>query len=391
MIMDERKYQEEVQEENPVENYFKVRTGKEWMDEAKSIPIRKKLAGDLWFEGENAVLFADSNAGKSILAVQIADSISRGVPLNPLELTADAQKVVYFDFEMESPQFYARYSIDGQNPYPWNRNFIRVEINEDAQCPRGNFTQFICDAIEVVMLRVGAKVGIIDNISFLNDELEKSKAAAPLIKMLKAVKKKNGFSFLILAHTPKRLCTRPITKNDLSGSKQIMNLIDSAFAIGDSRQEINLHYLKQIKSRNAKYLYDKDNVLLCRIIKDSNFLRFEFLGEALEIDHLESPDPMSKEKLVEFIKREYPKGRSARSIAGSSGYSHTTVNRVISDLIREGELKERGSGNVPDVTEFLKVTEVSTVSTSQKMETTEQVENMKCSIPPEQESHKNGN
>ena len=136
--------------------------------------------------------------------------------------------------------------------------------------------------------------------------------------------------------------------------------------------------IKQIKSRNAKYLYDKDNVLLCRIIKDSNFLRFEFLGEALEIDHLESPDPMSKEKLVEFIKREYPKGRSARSIAGSSGYSHTTVNRVISDLIREGDLKERGSGNLPNVTEFLKVTEVSTVSTSQKMETTAQVENMKC-------------
>ena len=387
--MDEKKYQEEVQEENPVESYFKVRTGKEWMDEAKSIPIRKKLAGDLWFEGENAVLFADSNAGKSILAVQIADSISRGVPLNPLELTADAQKVVYFDFEMESPQFYARYSIDGQNPYPWNRNFIRVEINEDAQYPRGNFTQFICDAIEVVMQRVGAKVGIIDNISFLNDELEKSKAAAPLIKMLKTVKKKNGFSFLILAHTPKRLCTRPITKNDLSGSKQIMNLIDSAFAIGDSRQEVNLHYLKQIKTRNSKVLYDKDNVLLCRIIKDSNFLRFEFLGEALEIDHLESPDPMSKEKLVEFIKREYPKGRSARSIAGSSGYSHTTVNRVISDLIREGELQERGNGNLPNVTEFLKVTEVSTVSTSQKMETSENAENMKCSIPPEQKSHKN--
>ena len=30
--MDEKKYQEEVQEENPVESYFKVRTGKEWMD-----------------------------------------------------------------------------------------------------------------------------------------------------------------------------------------------------------------------------------------------------------------------------------------------------------------------------------------------------------------------
>lgn len=389
--MEEKKFQEEVNLPNPLEDYFKVRTGTEWMDEAQHIPIRRKLAGELWFEGENAVLFADSNAGKSILAVQIADSIARGVPLDPLDLTAQAQPVVYFDFEMESPQFLARYSIDGQNPYQWCKNFIRVEINEDAQCPKGNFTQFICDAIEYVMQRTGAKVGIIDNISFLNDELEKSKAAAPLIKMLKAVKKKNGFSFLILAHTPKRLCTRPITKNDLSGSKQIMNLIDSAFAIGDSRQEMNLHYIKQIKSRNAKYRYDKDNVLLCRIIKDANFLRFEFLGEALEIDHLESPDPMPKDKIIDIIKRDYPKGRSARSIAERVGYSHTTINRIVADLIREGELQERGSGNLPDVTEFLKVTEVSTVSTSEKMETSAQVENMKCSIPPEQKSHKNGN
>ena len=103
--MIEKKYQEEVTAENPVERYFKVMSGAEWMVEANSMPLRKKLAGDLWFEGENAVLFADTNAGKSILAVQIADSISRGVAIDPLELTAVAQPVIYFDFEMEAPQF----------------------------------------------------------------------------------------------------------------------------------------------------------------------------------------------------------------------------------------------------------------------------------------------
>ena len=114
--MKQNKYQEEVPIENPVERYFKVMSGCEWMEEANSMPIRKKLVGDLWFEGENTVLFADTNAGKSILAVQIADSISRGVSIDPLELTAEAQPVIYFDFEMEAPQFSARYSINGQNP-----------------------------------------------------------------------------------------------------------------------------------------------------------------------------------------------------------------------------------------------------------------------------------
>lgn len=297
--MDEKKYQEEVQEESPIASYFKVLSGAEWMDEAAHMPVKRKLAGELWFEGENAVLFADSNAGKSILAVQIADAISRGEPIHPLEMTADA--------------------------------------------PSGNFTQFVCDAIESVMSRVGAKIAIIDNISYLNDELEKSKAAAPLIKQLKAIKKRNGFSFLILAHTPKRQNTKPITKNDLSGSKMIMNLVDSAFAIGDSKQEPGLHYINQVKSRNARYVYDKDNVLLGKIVKEVNFLKFEFMGTALELDHLESAEPISRERLVNLIKHEYPKGKSCRSIADQAGYSHTTVNKVVAELIRAGELEERGN------------------------------------------------
>ena len=182
--MIDKKYQEEVAAANPVERYFKVMSGADWMAEANSMPLRKKLAGDLWFEGENAVLFADTNAGKSIFAVQIADSISRGIAIDPLELTANAQPVIYFDFEMEAPQFSARYSVNGQNPYQWDSNFNRVEINDDADVPSGNYSHFICDAIESVMNAVGAKIGIIDNITYLGDELEKSKAAAPLIKML---------------------------------------------------------------------------------------------------------------------------------------------------------------------------------------------------------------
>lgn len=353
--MEDNVYQEEIPDENPVGEYFKVMSGTEWMLMAENMPIKRKLAGELWFEGENAVLFADSNAGKSILAVQIADSISRGVAIDPLELTAEAQPVVYFDFEMETPQFSARYSVDGRRPYQWSANFKRVEINEDAELPRGNYTQFICDAIEFVMRRAGARIGIIDNISFLNDELEKSKAAAPLIKQLKAIKKKNGFSFLILAHTPKRNNTKPITKNDLQGSKQIMNLVDSAFAIGDSNQGEELHYIKQVKSRNSRHTYDKDNVLVCRIVKDDNFLKFVFLESAVEIDHLESAEPMSREKLIELIKREYGRGRSARSIADQAGYSHTTINKIIAGLISDGELKERGSGNFTNITEVPKM------------------------------------
>ena len=139
-----------------------------------------------------------------------------------------------------------------------------------------------------------------------------------------------------------------------------MNLADSAFAIGDSFQELNLHYIKQIKSRNAKYTYDKDNVLICTITKTENFLHFDFRGTAMEIDHLDHQEPMSKDKIAGIIKRDYPKGRSARSISERVGYSHTFINKMIAQMIADGELKERGNGNSTKVTDFLKVTEVST-------------------------------
>ena len=137
--------------------------------------------------------------------------------------------------------------------------------------------------------------------------------------------------------------------NDLSGSKQIMNLVDSAFAIGDSKQENGLHYIKQVKSRNARYQFDKDNVLVCRIVKEDNFLKFVIRGTALELDHLESAEPMNREKLYDLIKREYPKGKSARSIADQAGYSHTTINKIVAELIRNGQLKERGNGNLTEM------------------------------------------
>lgn len=84
---------------------FKVMTANEWLEQAKTTPIPEMLFGEFWHEGEICILFSDSNLGKSILAVQIADSISKGQPINGFKLEAPQQKVLYFDFELSSKQF----------------------------------------------------------------------------------------------------------------------------------------------------------------------------------------------------------------------------------------------------------------------------------------------
>ena len=57
---------------------FTVKTASSWIDQAKNRPIPQMLFGEFWFEGELCILYADTNLGKSILAVQIGNSISKG-------------------------------------------------------------------------------------------------------------------------------------------------------------------------------------------------------------------------------------------------------------------------------------------------------------------------
>lgn len=331
-------------EDIPPHKIFTLKSANEWMAEAKMLPPQKKLIGTLFFENETSILFGETNSGKSIAAVQFTDCISRGTGFGPLENTAGPQVVVYFDFELTQRQFSIRYTDERVCEYLWSNNFKRVEIDPDADYPEGDYCQYICDEIEQIMLKAGAKVGIIDNITFLNDELEKSKGALPLMKQLKIIKRRHDFSFLILAHTPKRNASRPLTKNDLHGSMMIMNFVDSAFAIGNSRQGSDVRYIKQIKTRNSAITYGRESVLVCRIEKPANFLQFTAIGTSRETEHLDTENPMAREDLLETIKTLYNEGESLRDIGTEVGVSHTTVGRIVREMISKGELKKRGNG-----------------------------------------------
>ena len=220
----------------------------EWMEEAKLRPNPKKLFGTFWFEYEVCILFADTNVGKSILAMQISNSISKGEKIEGFELEIESQKVLYFDFELSDKQFQIRYTNDENQTFDFDENLIRVEINSDSIFEENiPFEDTLVNSIITLIENTNAKILIIDNLTYLSSENEKAKDALPLMKKLKQIKNKYGLSLLILAHTPKRDASKGITKNDLSGSKMLMNFCDSSFAIGESFQKNGLRYLKQIK------------------------------------------------------------------------------------------------------------------------------------------------
>lgn len=312
---------------------FTVMPASSWIELAKTRPIPKMLFGVFWFEGEVCILFSDTNLGKSILAVQIGNSISRGEQIFGFQLEAPKQPVLYFDFELSDKQFENRYSIAFENHYKWDDNFLRVEINPDAFAPEQvSNEEFLSYSLEESIIKTGAKILIIDNLTYLKNETEKARDALPLMKELKALKKKYDLSILALAHTPKRDLSKPITRNDLQGSKMLINFCDSSFTIGESQKDKSLRYLKQIKQRNTEQVYDAENVCLCQIAKPFNFLQFEFLDFQTEREHLKEVSEQDKGQRMAEALESHKQGHSNTAIAQRFGVSEGAVRKWLKKM-----------------------------------------------------------
>jgi hypothetical protein len=320
---------------NEFENLFKIQTANRWIDEAKLRPAPKMLFGEFWYEGEVCILFADTNVGKSILAVQIADNIAKGEAYGLLCCETKAQKVIYFDFELSDKQFEGRYSEKNNeyftNHYSFSENFYRAEINPDNFLPDAfeTFEDYVTFSIQHAVATTGAKVLVIDNLTYLRSETERAKDALPLMKQLKALKRKFDLSILVLAHTPKRDMTKPITRNDLQGSKMLINFCDSSFAIGESSKDKSLRYFKQIKVRNSEFKYDSEYVALCEISKPTNFLHFEFLDYGQEKEHLKDYSTNDRDEQIAQAKVFAADGKSQTEIARILGVSKMTISRYL--------------------------------------------------------------
>ena len=295
---------------------FTVKTANRTIREAALRPNPDALWLTLWYEGEVCCLFSDSNLGKSIYAVQIATSIAK------------KQKVLYFDFELSDKQFQLRYSDEANNLNQFPDNLYRVEINRDS-LDAVNFAEAVIGNIEQTAIKLGAKVLIIDNLTYLCVASEKGDAAGTLMLRLMALKRKYGLSMLILAHTPKRCLSNPITQNDLAGSKKLYNFFDSVFAIGKSAKNSSVRYIKQLKVRYGNYTYDADNVIVCVIEKVGTFLQFVDIGYAVEKEHLKEPSEKDSTQEKETIKRMVAEGKTYRVIASELGVTLGKVQRAL--------------------------------------------------------------
>jgi archaellum biogenesis ATPase FlaH len=317
------------------------RTAKQRLLDAEQQPEIKKLLGNIWMTGELHILFADTGSGKSVLATQIADSLSKGKSLfNVLPNENKPLRVLYYDFELSDKQFQKRYSEGNGSRYEFSENLFIDNIDFQAltkENPNLKVDELIIRKIKTDVVSLNIDVLVIDNLTYLKTEsTQDTSVALNLVRELNELKTKHGLSILVLAHTPKVKNGTPLTLNELGGSKHLSNFVDSVSAIGKSSKAPDLRYIKQAKaSRSGEMLFDSSNVIVAEMKHQDRFLGFHYVDCEYESEHLQSSSDekfTSKQERLELIRELTSEGLSIRAIEAQTGISKSTVDRLIKQL-----------------------------------------------------------
>lgn len=339
----------------------RIRSAGERLEDARNLPDVKRLFSVIWQSNELHLMFADTGIGKSILAVAMADALSKGESLRFQENDNEPLNVLYYDFELSDRQFRNRYSDEQGNEYSFSPRFYIDTIDFSAlllKHPGRSMNDLLFRKVRHDIENNQAHVLIIDNLTYLSFySTQDTQVALEVMRKLTELKNEFGLSILVLAHTPKRSMSNPITINDLAGSKHLSNFADSVSAIGKSVQGKNIRYIKQVKPcRSSEILYDADNVICCEIEKNGSILTFHHLGYAPEHEHLNQDNAAGKEELKEHARELKRQGQSVREIANQLDLPSSTVHRWVKssseNLSHSGQVVQMGQNGTDETVPF---------------------------------------
>ena len=306
---------------------FRIQGANQCIAQARLQPDPKPLFPQfpsLWFDGQLCCLFAASNVGKSVLAVQIAAEIAKSQP------------VAYIDLEMDAKQFQRRYTdpITGES-HKFADAFYRLELDIEAIAGASS-ADVLLSGIENLVADegIGCKVVILDNMVWLSGNAEKGDEAADLMLKLKVLQRKYGLSLLILTHSPKRLQASPIILGDMAGSHKLSDTFDAVFCLGQSSRDPKIRYIKQLKQRSAPREYESDNVILCHLEKRDAMLQFAFDGFGDEAAHIKQLTQAESRRVARRLKEQ---GLSLSQIGKELNVCKSTAHNLVKDIFNESD------------------------------------------------------
>ncbi|MCU0345851.1 MAG: AAA family ATPase [Saprospiraceae bacterium] len=328
------------------------RTMNDVMESGKNEAPSRRICGNLVKENEVCILFGDAGSGKTILAFQMGNAASKGIPLFPDEPEfvneTKPKLVIYYDFEMQDNELYARYSPTN-GVLRFNDNYHRSDLNPDF-LDLENADELIMNEIQRDVEIHKPGLIIIDNITYISSESQDPAVATKLMKKLCALQRRYPpLTILVIAHTPKRDLSQPVQSRHLAGAKNLDNFAKSVIAISFSKQDPDKRYIKQTKCRNRSdnyQAYDETHVVDCVISRNDGFLQYDFYGFSNEQTHLTAKDHSEVE--AEAIRYAYDErvknNTSFRDIAKQLkqlydiDWAHTTISRKLVNYRKEKDL-----------------------------------------------------
>ena len=288
----------------------------------KWVSLGKKMADPIYFffrmivQFEINIIFSAANTGKSMLLMQIAEEI------------AQQYEILVVDCELSTKQFQLRYTNpDTGSVHLFPENLLRAEINPDL-LDDISLEDAIFNSVEQAA-KEGIKIIAIDNLTFICTDVEKAEVTIKFMRRLIKLKKEYGLTLIIVAHSPKRDPSKPITRDDLSGSSKLMALIDDAIAVGVSVKGSDIRYVKTIKFRNDEFPYPAESVALYKIHREDNFTKFVYQGRADERDHLKQRNKETDmEDMQEFLNLE-AKHMTLKQMEEETGIPKSTIHRKL--------------------------------------------------------------
>ena len=307
---------------------FIVETANQRIARAKELPNPRQMVGNFWKESELMVLFAYTGTGKTMFAMQIARAISEGKSVfNELPNECEAKKVLFYDAELSDKQFQNRSSSNYKNEYQYSDNYFYATIDREYNLKKGeSFSESIIPLLESMVVNNEIEVLIIDNLHCLQESLENSKDAKPLMDSLVGIKRRYNVSLMIVGHTPKQTLFKEMDLKDLQGSAALSVQLDTCVAIGNSIINDKTKYFKEVKMRDGMYLFGRDNVITVELQEMGNLTEFKFIDTESEINHLEEVDA---NKIIDTVLELRKDGNTIREIKEKTGISRGKVHNIV--------------------------------------------------------------
>lgn len=306
----------------------------------------KWVVKDLFAKKLVSVIFSEPGVGKTVLAMDIAEKLTKGESIFNQYKVDRPMKVLYFQGDFPNPIMRHRLQQTLHKP---DNNYFKFVNRYDAE-EQGYSIDLTNEKgqenLKMLLEEYRPDFVIFDTfISFFDGDENKQKDVKEPIDFLRKLTSNYDCSILLCHHSRKRSSNekrKGLDQSDLIGSFVTARLCSLMLAIAHNAEK---------STKEEKY-----NTVLCAktwfkpiepfefVISnnDTQFLQVIYTTEEVT-NNTKNKTQLAKEKIVSILSSMPEVGFSAKALKSIAGCSDRTVNNVFSELLADGVIKAVGT------------------------------------------------